>query len=74
MTTDPDTNQQIDAAAVWRAVGRLEAKMDALADRMEEFSRGVDHLSRRLDRMFYAVLAGGGVLIAAMFASRFIGS
>ena len=95
MTTDADTGQQIDAASVWRAVGRLEGKMDALENgqretnqridhvdqrvdhlgqRLDHVSQRLDYVSQRVDRLFYAILAVGGGLLAAMLVTRFVGN
>ena len=125
MTTE--TNERIDAAEVWRAIGRLESDTSTLKDGQSEikaalkegyselkadsekgtertqgrekgqselradfekgqselradFQRGqselredMRELNRRMDRMFYTILAVGGALFVAIFASNFIG-
>ena len=126
MTTE--TNERIDAAEVWRAIGRLESDTSTLKDGQSEikadlkegyselkadfekgqselkadfekgqselkadfekgqselkadFEKGqselredMRELNRRMDRMFYTILAVGGALFVAIFASNFIG-
>ena len=79
MTTDADTGNQIDAAEVWRAIGRLEGDTAALKEGQREIQAGIRDLqaglrdvNRQVDHLFYAILAVGGALLAAFFASRFI--
>jgi hypothetical protein len=57
---------QVDAAEVWRAIGRLEGDTAALKEDQRE-------MNRHVDRLFYTILAVGGALLVATFASRFIG-
>ena len=66
MTTETQQGQQIDAAQVWRAIGRLEGRMDGLEN-------AVNHLSERVDRLFNLVLVGGGVIIASIWAGNLFG-
>jgi hypothetical protein len=84
MTTDAETGNQIDAAAVWRAIGRLEGEITALKEGQSEIRAeirdvrdgmhdGLREVNRRVDRLFYAILAVGGALFVAIFASRLIG-
>ena len=59
--------------------GQREIKGDqreikaSLQEQRQEFRAGLEAVSQRLDRLFYLVLAGGGAVIAAVIASRFIG-
>ena len=78
MTTDADA--QIDAAAIWRAIGRIEGEVASLKEGQAEIRAeirvvrdGLREVTRRVDRLFYAVLAVGGGLFVAIFASRLIG-
>ena len=84
MTTDADTGNQIDAAEVWRAIGRLEGDAVALLEGQREIKAGMEETNRRLDeglreanrridRLLYAIIAVGGTLLVAVFVSRFIG-
>ena len=66
MTTETQQNQQIDAAEVWRAIGRLEGRMDSL-------ETAVERLSDRVDRLFYLVLGIGVATIASIWASNMFG-
>jgi hypothetical protein len=79
------TGDQINAAEVWRAIGRLEGDTTALKEGQRELQAGQRELqaalqaglrsvNQRVDRLFYAMLAVGGALLTAIFASRFIGS
>ena len=87
MTTNADTGSQVDAAEVWRAIGRLEGDTAALKEGQREIQAnqrdlqagirdlqaGLRDVNRRVDRLFYAILGVGGALLAAFFASRYIG-
>jgi hypothetical protein len=77
VTTGADAGSQIDAAALWRVIGRLEGNIASLQGGQREFradlQAGLQEVNRRVDRLFYAILALGGALFAAIFASRFIG-
>ena len=58
---------------IWRAIGRLEGTTNALLEGQQELKQGQCELNRRMDRMLYAILAGGGALLVVMFANRFVG-
>ena len=73
MTTDADTSDQIDAAEVWRAIGRLESDNAALLEGQREIKAGLEATNRRADRIFYAIFAVGGALPVAVLANRIIG-
>ena len=77
MTTDAETGNQIDAAAVWRGIGRLECAVAALKDGQNEIKAdlrdGFREVNLRVDRLFYAMLGSGGALLVAMIASRIFG-
>ena len=66
MTTETQQGQQIDAAQVWRAIGRLEGRIDGLEN-------AVNHLSERVDRLFYLILGIGIATIASVWASNLFG-
>ena len=66
MTTETQQGQQIDAAEVWRAIGRLEGRMDGLEN-------AVTRLSERIDRLFYLILGIGIATIASVWASNLFG-
>ena len=66
MTTETQQGQQIEAAEVWRAIGRLEGRMDSLES-------AVNRLSDRVDRLFYLILVIGGASIASIWISNLFG-
>ena len=59
MTTETQQGQQIDAAAVWRAIGRLEGEMKSVKD--------------SVDRLFYLILGIGAATIASVWANNLFG-
>ena len=63
INTETQRNQQIDAAEVWRAIGRLEGRMDGI-------ETAVERLSDRVDRLFYLVLGIGVATIASIWVSN----
>lgn len=73
MTTETRQNQQIDAAEVWRAIGRMEGRMDSLEGRMDSLEIAVNRLSDRVDRLFYLILGIGVATIASVWASNLFG-
>ena len=57
--------------------GQRELRAESQAGQRElraEFQAELREINRRLDRLFYTILAGGGALLVAIFASRFVGS
>jgi hypothetical protein len=50
----------------------LEVQRETRAG-LESANQRIDRLSHRIDRLFYAILAVSGALLAAVLASRFIG-
>ena len=78
MTTE---TQQIDAAEVYRSIGRLEGEVAQLGARLErEVSHLVarlDRIEQRLDRLIFALFAFGGAMgaaLAAIIVKLFLGS
>ena len=59
MTTEAQQREQIDAAEVWRAIGRLEGEMKSVKD--------------AVDRLFYLILGIGAATIASVWASNLFG-
>ena len=55
-------NEQIGAAEVWRAIGRLEGDTAALKEGQRE-------LIEWLIRLFYAILAVGGAIVVALIVA-----
>ncbi len=74
MTTGTEPEGQVDAREVWRAIGRLEGSVDALTEDVREIRAALVEVIRRIDRVYYAMFGMGGALLAAIFASRFVGS
>ncbi len=83
LTTQPEIPPS-DYAELWRAIGRLEGTASALLegqrdlkdgqrDLRTDMDNGFRETNRRIDRLFYTVLAASGALLVAVFASRFVG-
>ena len=65
---------------------RMEDKLDTGSQEQREYSDaglrelrtdlnvGFREMNRRIDRLFYTILAFGGAMIVSVFASRFVGS
>ena len=73
MTTETQQGQQIDAAQVWRAIGRLEGRQEQTNERLKNIKDGLAHLSARVDRLFYLILGIGIATIASVWASNLFG-
>ena len=65
MARETDGGIESDVAA-WRVIGRLEYNLSGLR-------KDVRELSRRVDRLFYAVIGMGGALLATILATRYFG-
>ncbi len=83
MVTETDPGSPVNAD-MWRAIGRLEGATGALLEGQREIKAGLEETQRefrsaldttnqRIDRLFYAMIAVGGALVATVLASRFIG-
>ena len=66
MTTETQQREQIGAAEVWRAIGRLEG-------RQQQTNEKIDRIEARLDRLFYLILGIGGAAIASVWISNLFG-
>ena len=80
--------QQADTARIWRAIGRLEGlnwkKNERLGrtsdshrqidDESDRIIQKFDRINKKMDRLFYLVLVGGGVMIASIWISNLFGS
>ena len=60
MTTETQEREQIDAAEVWRAIGRLEGEMKSVRS--------------AVDRLFYLILGIGGATLASVWAGNLFGN
>ena len=84
MTTEGSTG---DYGELRQTIGRLEGRVESLADGQRELREetqagqrdlrnemqvGFAEMNRRIDRLFYAILAIGGGIVAAVLADRFI--
>ena len=76
---------QADSDNIWHTLGRLEEGLRRLEEplssletaMLENQSRtdaALLEVNRRIDRLFYTIIAVGGAMIVATFASRFVGS
>ena len=79
--------QQADTARIWRAIGRLEGlnwkKNERLGrtgdshrhidDESDRIIQKFDRINKKMDRLFYLVLVGGGVMIASIWISNLFG-
>ena len=52
MTTETQQREQIDAAEVWRAIGKIEGQMESVKN--------------AVDRLFYLIFGIGGATIASV--------
>ncbi len=59
MTTETQQREQVDAAEVWRAIGKIEGQMESVKN--------------AVDRLFYLILGIGGATIASVWASNLFG-
>lgn len=73
----------VDYGELRHTLGRVEGRVESLAEgqrdlreeqrqSMEETRSGFAEVNRRIDRLFYAILAVGSAFIAALLADRFI--
>ena len=73
MSAEPKSG---DYGELRHTIGRLEGRVESLAEGQreskEETRSGFAEVNRRIDRLFYAILAIGGGLVAAVLADRFI--
>ena len=74
MTTETQEREQIDAAEVWRAIGRLEGQQEQTNERLKNIEDGLAHLSARVDRLFYLNLGIGVATIASVWAGNLFGN
>ena len=73
----------VDYGELRHTLGRVERRVESLAEGQrdlreeqrqsrEDTRNGFAEVNRRIDRLFYAILAIGGSLVAAVLADRFI--
>ena len=66
-----------DDARLGRLEGRIEemsAAINALREDIRSIREDIRAVNARIDRLFLALLGVSGVLIAAIFGSRFVGN
>ena len=73
MAAEADTGEQVETSDVSRSIGRLEGKMDAMEKGLQDVRDAVLDVHRRIDLLFYAILAASAGMVGAIFASRFVG-
>ena len=61
--------EQIDAAEVWRAIGRLEGDTAALIEGQREIREEIREVRAWMIRMFYAIIGIGGAIIVMLIAT-----
>ena len=60
MTIETQEQEKIDAAEVWRAIGRLEGQMESVKS--------------AVDRLFYLLLGIGAATLASVWANNLFGN
>ena len=68
MTTQTQP-ERIDAAEVWRAIGRLEGQAGVLVEGQRELRGEIREVRAWMIRMFYAIIGIGGALIVLLIAT-----
>ena len=61
--------ERIDAAEVWRAIGRLEGDTAALIEGQREIREEIREVRAWMIRMFYAIIGIGGAIIVMLIAT-----
>ena len=74
MRSDMDAGLGQMRSDVDAGLGQMRSDMDAGFQQMRsDMDAGLREVNRRVDRLYYAILAIGGALVVAVIASRFIG-
>ena len=68
MTTQTQP-ERIDAAEVWRAIGRLEGQAGVLIEGQRELREEIREVRAWMIRMLYAIIGIGGALIVLLIAT-----
>ena len=61
--------ERIDAAEVWRAIGRLEGDTAALIEGQREIREEIREVRAWMIRMFYAIIGIGGAILVMLVAT-----
>ena len=62
-------NEQIDAAEVWRAIGRLEGDTASLIEGQRNIREEIREIRSWLIRLFYVIIGMGGAIIVMLIAT-----
>ena len=61
--------EQIDAAEVWRAIGRLEGDTSSLIEGQRDIREEVREVRAWMIRLFYAIIGMGGAIVVMLIAT-----
>ena len=61
--------EQIDAAEVWRAIGRLEGDTASLIEGQRNIREEIREIRSWLIRLFYVIIGMGGAIIVMLIAT-----
>ena len=61
--------EQIDAAEVWRAIGRLEGDTASLIEGQREIREEIREVRAWMIRLFYVIIGMGGAIIVMLVAT-----
>ena len=61
--------QQIDAAQVWRAIGRLEGDTASIKEELKHIREDIRDFRALVIRLLFALLAVGGAILVALIAA-----
>ncbi len=62
-------SEQIDAAEVWRAIGRLEGDTASLIEGQRNIREEIREIRSWLIRLFYVIIGMGGAIIVMLIAT-----
>ena len=62
-------NEQIEAAEVWRAIGRLEGDTASLVEGQRDIREEIREVRSWMIRLFYAIIGMGGAIIVMLVAT-----
>lgn len=62
-------NEQIEAAEVWRAIGRLEGDTASLVEGQRDIREEIREVRAWMIRLFYAIIGIGGAIIVMLVAT-----
>lgn len=61
--------EQIDAAEVWRAIGRLEGDTASLVEGQREIREEIREVRAWMIRLFYTIIGMGGAIVVMLIAA-----